>query len=87
MDNLLKSGLGRASAPLGWPEAEMGLDGPLCFRDHVRERGGLDGAHDDAGVVVDDGAPGQAELDDVNAVAPIEARLSMTRLHVDRISR
>ena len=65
----------------------MGLDGPLGLCNRLRERGGLDGAHDDAGVVVDDGVPGQTELDDVNAVAAIEARLNVATLHVDRISR
>jgi hypothetical protein len=58
----------------------MCLDDPLCFRDHVRERFRLDGAHDGAGVVVNDGVPGQAEP------TSIDARLSVARLPVDRIS-
>jgi hypothetical protein len=65
----------------------MGLDDPLGLRNHLRERSGLDGSDDGAGVVVDDAEPGQAQLNDVNTVAPIETGLHMARSHVDKISR
>jgi hypothetical protein len=64
----------------------MGLDGPLRSSEYLRERGVLDVPDDGAGAVVDDRVPGQAQLDYVNAVAAIEARLNVARLHVDRIS-
>ena len=65
----------------------MGLDDPLGLRNHLSERGELNGSDDGAGVVVDDGEPGQAQLDDVDAVTPIEAGLHMARSHVDKVSR